>query len=624
MIINNIGINFAGGGGGSDAKLESKDYNLTANGSTAIHPSSGYDGISGGTIQVNVDMQPAYNSGYTEGYASGYTSGETDGYATGYASGYTSGETDGYATGYASGETVGYASGETAGMAEQKALLTSTTITDNGSYTRENGWNAITVNVPQIGGNRLNMLLNNQLTALTSADLSGVTEIKQSFAYNCTNLVSVDMPSGVTNIGDYAFQNCGLTGLTLPSAIQSISYSSFAECTGITGSLNMSQYTDLIYIGGAAFAGCSGITSLTLPPNLTNLGNSAFDNLSISGEVVVPAGVTSIEDVVFSRTAVSKLTYMGSISGIGWSPWYDMPNLAVIDLTHNFNVLEMSNFDVFNYIDPNFEVWVPDVLYNDWLSAWTESYGDIDWTEHLVSKPSPYGLSYIYYTTNDGNPVDVNLEELNYNPADWGMAIALSNVYDASTGGTITFYGNLTKTQYNFLSDKTNLATLTIPSGVTEISGSFCQSCSNLETVSLPSTVTSIGSGFLSWSGIKTFTTPTGLTSISGSFYMCRNLTSVTITSGVTDIGGFQETSGLKEITIEAPAPYINDYTFSNVNSLETLRFTTSAPPVGSTNNVLSRVPQTGTIYIPAGSLGSYQDWIAPLYWFSNWTFVEE
>lgn len=40
-----------------------------------------------------------------------------------------------------------YQSGITAGAAQQKALLTSTAITQNGTYTRENGWNSVRVNV---------------------------------------------------------------------------------------------------------------------------------------------------------------------------------------------------------------------------------------------------------------------------------------------------------------------------------------------------------------------------------------------------------------------------------------------------------------------------------------------
>lgn len=45
----------------------------------------------------------------------------------------------------------GHTSGVTDGAAQQKALLTSTAFTTNGTYTRTDGWSAVTVNVPQTG-----------------------------------------------------------------------------------------------------------------------------------------------------------------------------------------------------------------------------------------------------------------------------------------------------------------------------------------------------------------------------------------------------------------------------------------------------------------------------------------
>lgn len=108
-------------------------------------------------------FESGYNEGYGVGYSSGYTSGSTDGYVAGkqdgYSAGYTSGSTDGYAEGfqigYASGYTEGraegyaegYASGLTDGAAAQKALMTAETFTQNGEYTRENGWSAVTIQI---------------------------------------------------------------------------------------------------------------------------------------------------------------------------------------------------------------------------------------------------------------------------------------------------------------------------------------------------------------------------------------------------------------------------------------------------------------------------------------------
>lgn len=100
---------------------------LTDNGE--YYPDPGVDGFS--AVTVDFDTQPYIDQGYQEGYTAGEAAGESAGYQNGYAD------------------------GEAAGEEAQKALLTSTTITSNGTYQREDGWNEVTVNVQGGGGSVL-------------------------------------------------------------------------------------------------------------------------------------------------------------------------------------------------------------------------------------------------------------------------------------------------------------------------------------------------------------------------------------------------------------------------------------------------------------------------------------
>lgn len=106
---------------GSSCNLEDKTLEILDGWgeSETVYPSEGYDGLSSVSV---IDM--GYGQGkYDEGYAAGLDAN--------------------------CGEAIeeAYESGQTAGAAAQKALLTSTAITENGTYTRENGWNSISVNV---------------------------------------------------------------------------------------------------------------------------------------------------------------------------------------------------------------------------------------------------------------------------------------------------------------------------------------------------------------------------------------------------------------------------------------------------------------------------------------------
>lgn len=144
---------------------------------------------SGATDGYNSGYDDGYHSGSTDGFASGYSSGSTDGFSSGETAGEqniintftaitatTNGEygssahplssvtvdvpftghtdqemEDAYNSGYTSGSTDGYNSGFTSGETHQKSLLSSTAITENGQYLSENGFSAVTVEVPTSG-----------------------------------------------------------------------------------------------------------------------------------------------------------------------------------------------------------------------------------------------------------------------------------------------------------------------------------------------------------------------------------------------------------------------------------------------------------------------------------------
>ncbi len=122
-------------------------------GSQASYESGYTDGYQAGYVSGYTDgfesgFTVGYESGYTDGFELGYESGHTDGYAEGYEAGFQVGYNDGFAVGYASGYTDGYQSGKTDGIAEQKSKLVSTAVTENGIYTKEDGYNEVNVNVP--------------------------------------------------------------------------------------------------------------------------------------------------------------------------------------------------------------------------------------------------------------------------------------------------------------------------------------------------------------------------------------------------------------------------------------------------------------------------------------------
>ena len=87
----------------------------------------------------------------------------------------------------------GYSNGKSAGIAEQKAKLDSSTFTSNGTYTREDGWNEITINVNNV---------NNQNKTVDSS----------------TNSQSVTYDSGYTGLETVTVNPYTLTTSTIDSS----------------------------------------------------------------------------------------------------------------------------------------------------------------------------------------------------------------------------------------------------------------------------------------------------------------------------------------------------------------------------------------------------------------------
>ena len=123
------------------------DLEITEN-NTEYSREDGYKKVS-----VNIDETPIYDRGYDKGKEEGYNTGFVKGTDYGYDRGYDKGKEEGYNTGFVKGTDYGYDrgydKGKEEGTDEQKSKLTDITITENGTYNREDGYGKVTVAVTE-------------------------------------------------------------------------------------------------------------------------------------------------------------------------------------------------------------------------------------------------------------------------------------------------------------------------------------------------------------------------------------------------------------------------------------------------------------------------------------------
>ena len=150
-------------------------------------------------------------------------------------------------------------------------------------------------------------------SGLTSIEIpNGVTSIGSESFYCCENLTSIVIGKGVTSIGDSAFSGCSsLTSIEISNGVTSIGDWAFYDCSGLTSIEIPNSVTS---IGDHAFFYCSGLTSIEIPNGVTSIGDHAFSYCRGLTSIEIPNGVTSIGDHAFDYTALNAVYYRGTKS----------------------------------------------------------------------------------------------------------------------------------------------------------------------------------------------------------------------------------------------------------------------------------------------------------------------
>ena len=94
-----------------------------------------------------------------------------------------------------------------------------------------------------------------------------------AFSY-AENLVKVNIPDGVYEIGKWSFSGCkAMTEINLPKSLQTIGYRGFHGCSGIE---TLKIPDGMAVIGEYAFYLCSGIKNVYIPLSVTDIEPGAF------------------------------------------------------------------------------------------------------------------------------------------------------------------------------------------------------------------------------------------------------------------------------------------------------------------------------------------------------------
>ena len=120
---------------------------------------------------------------------------------------------------------------------------------------------------------------------------------------DCTEITSVTIPDGVTNIDDGAFANCSnLVSVSIPESVGYIGNRAFAYCVSLASITIPEKIT---CIDEASFSSCSSLTSITIPKNVTQIFTGAFGGCTnLKNLVILSTTLFTISDNAFSRCPI--------------------------------------------------------------------------------------------------------------------------------------------------------------------------------------------------------------------------------------------------------------------------------------------------------------------------------
>jgi hypothetical protein len=389
------------------------------------------------------------------------------------------------------------------------------------------------------------------------------------------------IPSSVTTVADYAFEDCDLTDVTISSNVTSIGLDSFQGCGSLT---NVTMLGGVGSIGIFAFADSPKLATINIPATVTNIDVGAFDydgltSVYFEGNAPPPdsqvfvgdsatiyylAGTSGWGSNYDGLTAVieNAPTPNGSLqvtiepagavaSGAQWQVDAGVPQpggATVLGLavgTHTVSFLPASG-----WATPS----------NQMVSIGADETSSITGTYTQEAAPS----SDFTFVTNAGSITitgytgpggDVEIPSTINGLAVTGIGEQAFSSVDTITSVTIpdsvTNLGN-----FAFVSCS-SLAEVTISLNVTNIGVGIFEDCFSLSEVTFRGVVTSIGDDAFASCHDLSLTIPDSVTSVGQYAFFGSSLTNVIIPAGLTSIGeaAFLDCDLLPAITVDPANP---------------------------------------------------------------------
>lgn len=408
--------------------------------------------------------------------------------------------------------------------------------------------------------------------------------------WQCSELVSIDIPQSVTFIGQFGFSGCNsLKSIKLPSNLTSIETGLFSYCSSLT---SIDVPDKVVSIGHAAFLDCTSLREITLGEGLETTDGTPF--YSYVPGVPVKVNYNSINAT--TRITLPSTTEILNIGDkVKHIPAYLCSGSKQLKTVNFGNSVESIGEDAFRGCSELISIDIPEsvTFIGKWAFAGCSSFKSIKLPPDLTSVEDCLfsdcsGLTSIEIpdkVTFIGSGAFWDCTSL----TEITLGEALKTTDGAPFDGAA-----ITKINYNCINATnvrldSNIEILNIGDKVKHIPDNLCINCLQLKTVNFSNSLESIGEY---------------------AFFRCGDLSSLALPESLKIIGeyAFRDCIALTSITFPGQVAEIGDYAFYSC-PLESVTVLNPIPPVCGGIAVFNySVKSDAELNVPEASLALYRE----------------
>ncbi len=391
-------------------------------------------------------------------------------------------------------------------------------------------------------------------------------------------ITTIELPTGIYGIADYAFYNCdALMSVTL-HGIKHVGKNSFGYCDKLWEII----FDDtLLTLDSYAFNYCTKLTDVTVGSNLERIGNYTFYGCSmLQNSIDLPDSLTYIGTQSFVETwafkSAADVVYIDNWA-VGLKPSI-YTNVIIKDGTRGIANYSLTSAMAVHSIEmPNTVEYIGEgAFYN---CSWTPL---IVLSENLkeIGDYAFYGCTNAWFGDEGITTIPTGTESIGkaafYNCV---KMVGLTIPGTVKTIGDFAFFNcvNLGHSQlyYQDAPDVLLVGDVILGEGIEHIGAKAFQNCAGLYEIKIPNSVVTMGDkAFYRCTGLTKLTLGNSLIAIPDyAFYDCAAIDNLNLPESVTDIGkyAFRGCKAIKSLDIGKNVKSIGKFAFYGCSSITEL-----------------------------------------------------